>query len=61
MFTDASFTDVARGCGCHAERVDDPADFAGALEKARASGLPSVIDVRTDPLVVAPPSYGPGA
>jgi acetolactate synthase I/II/III large subunit len=60
-FTDANFTDVARGFGCHAERVDDPADFAGALDKARASGLPAVIDVRTDPLVVAPPSYGPDA
>jgi acetolactate synthase I/II/III large subunit len=60
-FTDASFTDVARGFGCHADRVDDPADFAGALDKARASGLPAVIDVRTDPLIVAPPSYGPGA
>ncbi len=60
-FTDASFTDVARGFGCHGERVDDPADFAAALEKARASGLPAVIDVRTDPLVVAPPSYGPDA
>jgi acetolactate synthase I/II/III large subunit len=58
-FTDASFTDVARGFGCHAERVDDPADFAGALDKARASGLPAVIDVRTDPAVIAPPSYGP--
>jgi acetolactate synthase I/II/III large subunit len=60
-FTDASFTDVARGFGCHAERVDDPADFAGALEKARASGLPAVIDVRTDPAVIAPPSYSPAA
>jgi acetolactate synthase-1/2/3 large subunit len=58
-FTDASFADVARGFGCHGERVDDPADFAGALEKARASGLPAVIDVRTDMQVVAPPSYGP--
>lgn len=61
MFTDASFVDVARGFGCHAERVDDPADFAGALEKARAAGLPAVIDVRTDPGVVAPPSYGPAS
>ena len=59
IFTDASFTDVARGFGCYAVRVDDPADFAGALEKARGSGLPAVIDVRTDPAVVAPPSYGP--
>jgi len=60
-FADASFADVARGFGCHGERVDDPADFAGALEKARASGLPAVIDVRTDMRVVAPPSYGPVA
>jgi acetolactate synthase-1/2/3 large subunit len=60
-FTDASLADVARGFGCHGERVDDPADFAGALEKARASGLPAVIDVRTDVRVVAPPSYGPPA
>jgi acetolactate synthase-1/2/3 large subunit len=58
-FTDASLADVARGFGCHGERVDDPADFGGALEKARASGLPAVIDVRTDMRVVAPPSYGP--
>jgi acetolactate synthase-1/2/3 large subunit len=60
-FTDASLAEVARGFGCHGERVDDPADFAGALEKARASGLPAVIDVRTDKRVVAPPSYGPAA
>ena len=60
-FTDASLADVARGFGCHGERVDDPGDFAGALEKARASGLPAVIDVRTDLHVVAPPSYGPSA
>jgi len=58
-FTDASLAEVARGFGCHGERVDDPAGFAGALEKARASGLPAVIDVRTDLRVVAPPSYGP--
>ncbi|MBO0822484.1 MAG: thiamine pyrophosphate-binding protein, partial [Actinobacteria bacterium] len=58
-FIDASLADVARGFGCHGERVDNPADFAGALEKARASGLPAVIDVRTDMRVVAPPSYGP--
>jgi acetolactate synthase-1/2/3 large subunit len=58
-FTDVSFADVARGFGCHGERVEDPASFAGALEKARSAGLPAVIDVRTDPAVVAPPSYGP--
>jgi len=50
---------VARGVGCHGKRDDDPADFAGALEKARASGMPAVIEVRTDASIVAPPSYGP--
>jgi thiamine pyrophosphate-dependent acetolactate synthase large subunit-like protein len=39
--------------------VDDPADFAAALDKARASGLPAVIDVRTDIAVAAPQSFGP--
>ena len=61
IFSDVSFADVARGFGCHGERVDDPADFAPALEKARASGLPAVIDVRTDPSVVAPLAYRPAA
>ncbi len=61
IFADVSFAEVARGFGCHGERVDDPADFAPALEKARASGLPAVIDVRTDPSVVAPLAYRPAA
>jgi acetolactate synthase-1/2/3 large subunit len=56
-FSDVSFADVARGFGCHGERVDDPADFAPALEKARASGLPAVIDVRTDASIIAPKGY----
>lgn len=58
-FTDVNFAEIAQGFGCHAERVEDPADFAGALEKARALGLPAVIDVRTDPAAAAPVSYGP--
>ena len=42
-----------------AARVDYPDDFAGALDKARASGLPAVIDVRTDAAVASPQSFGP--
>lgn len=61
IFADVSFADVARGFGCHGERVADPADFPAALDKARASGLPAVIDVRTDPSVLAPAAYRPVA
>jgi acetolactate synthase-1/2/3 large subunit len=58
-FHDTDLAQIARGFGCHGARVDDPADFAAALDKARASGLPAVIDVRTDIAVAAPPSFGP--
>jgi acetolactate synthase-1/2/3 large subunit len=59
QFHDTDLAQIARGFGCHGARVDDPADFAAALDKARASGLPAVIDVRTDIAVAAPPSFGP--
>ncbi len=59
QFHDTDLAEIARGFGCHGARVDDPADFAGALDKARASGLPAVIDVRTDIAVAAPQSLGP--
>jgi len=55
-FIDASLADVARGVGCHGELVDDAADFVGALEHARASGMPAVIDLRTDASIVASPT-----
>jgi acetolactate synthase-1/2/3 large subunit len=59
QFHDADLAEIARGFGCHGARVDDPADFVTALDKARASGLPAVIDVRTDIAVAAPQSFGP--
>ena len=59
QFHDTNLAEIARGFGCHGARVDDPADFAAALDKARASGLPAVIDVRTDRTVMSPPSFGP--
>jgi acetolactate synthase-1/2/3 large subunit len=39
---------IARACGCHGERVTGPEQFAPALDRALASGLPAVIDVLTD-------------
>jgi len=59
QFHDADLAEIARGFGCHGARVDDPADFAAAWDKARASGLPAVLDVRTDIAVAAPQSFGP--
>jgi acetolactate synthase-1/2/3 large subunit len=58
-FHDTDLVAIAKGFGCHGARVDDPDDFGAALDKARASGLPAVIDVRTDPAVTSPQSYGP--
>jgi thiamine pyrophosphate-dependent acetolactate synthase large subunit-like protein len=36
---------VVQGLGGHGEFVDDPGAISPALEQARASGLPSLINV----------------
>lgn len=59
-FVDVNITEVARGLGCHAARVDDPADFQDALETARSTNLPAVLDVRSSVDAIAPKSWGPG-
>ncbi len=38
---------IARGFGCFGEVVERAQDLPGALERARASGLPAVLDCRT--------------
>ena len=38
---------IARGFGCYGEVVDDATQIAPAIARARASGLPAVIDCRT--------------
>ena len=38
---------VARAFGCHGEHVTVAGQVAPALDRARASGLPAVVDVRT--------------
>jgi acetolactate synthase-1/2/3 large subunit len=38
---------IARGFGCHGERVSDIDEVAPAIERGLLSGLPSVIDCRT--------------
>jgi acetolactate synthase-1/2/3 large subunit len=42
------FAAVARAFGAHGERVETIAELAGAVARARRSGLPAVIDVLVD-------------
>lgn len=48
------FAAYARAFGGHGETVAATQDFAPAFERARASGLPSIIEVRLDPEAITP-------
>jgi len=48
------FVAMAHAFGAHAERVERNEDFAAAFERARASGLPALLELRTDPLQITP-------
>jgi acetolactate synthase-1/2/3 large subunit len=46
------FAAVASACGCHGERVEDPAEVDGAVERALTAndrGVPAVLDVAVAP------------
>lgn len=45
----ANVADVAKGLGCYAERVEDPAELGAAIERAFAAEGPAVIEAMTDP------------
>ncbi len=50
---------IARGFGCHGEVVVDAGEIPAAIERARASGLPAVLDCRTKFLPhPAAPAFG---
>ncbi len=44
------FDDLARSMGAHGERVADPRELKGALERSIASGGPAVVHVDVDPV-----------
>ncbi|MFX0134799.1 MAG: thiamine pyrophosphate-binding protein [Candidatus Hodarchaeota archaeon] len=44
-FSDTNFAEIAKGFGCYGERVTDPNEIKGALQRAKDSKLPAVIDV----------------
>ncbi len=46
-FSDTNFAEIAKGFGCFGERVTDPNEIKGALQRARNSKLPAIIDVIT--------------
>jgi len=50
---EVDFALFARALGAHGERVDDNRDFAPALERALALRGPALIEVRSDPDLIA--------
>ncbi|EKF20765.1 thiamine pyrophosphate-binding protein [Nitratireductor pacificus] len=48
------FAELARAYGGHGETVEKTDDFAGAFERARASGKPAIIEIKLDPEAITP-------
>ncbi|MFQ5832470.1 MAG: thiamine pyrophosphate-binding protein [Candidatus Thorarchaeota archaeon] len=48
-FVDVRYDKIAEAMGCFGIRVTKPADLRPALEKAKDSGVPAVVDVVIDP------------
>jgi acetolactate synthase I/II/III large subunit len=44
----AQIAEIAKGFGCHAERIEDPNEIQAALKRAFESGKPAVIEVLTN-------------
>jgi acetolactate synthase-1/2/3 large subunit len=49
-----AFADFARSFGCFGETVERTEDVEAAFERAVASGLPAVLDLRVDPEGISP-------
>jgi acetolactate synthase-1/2/3 large subunit len=54
QFAPVNHAAIARACGCEGVRVENPADFKPALERAMRSSLTTVIDVMIDPKAYPP-------
>ncbi|QFY60683.1 thiamine pyrophosphate-binding protein [Rhizobium grahamii] len=52
--TNPDFAALARAYGGHGETVERTEEFAAAFERARASGKPSIIDIKLDPEAITP-------
>lgn len=58
-FRPTNFARIAESLDCLGLRVERPADFQQAMQKALAADVPAVIDVVTDPSAVAPLAWSP--
>ncbi|GEO83825.1 MULTISPECIES: thiamine pyrophosphate-binding protein [Alphaproteobacteria] len=52
--TNPDFAAFARAYGGHGETVEETSQFAAAFERARASGKPSIIEIKLDPEAITP-------
>ncbi|MGL4405544.1 MAG: thiamine pyrophosphate-dependent enzyme, partial [Notoacmeibacter sp.] len=52
--TNPDFAALARAYGGHGETVTTTAEFAPAFERAKASGLPSILELQIDPEAITP-------
>jgi len=52
--TNPDFAALARAYGGHGETVVTTAEFAPAFERARASGIPAIIEIKLDPQAITP-------
>ena len=58
--TNPDFAALARAYGAHGELVERTADFSAALERARGSGKPALIELRVSPEALSPRMIVPG-
>ncbi|MFW9769454.1 MAG: thiamine pyrophosphate-binding protein [Candidatus Thorarchaeota archaeon] len=57
-FVDVRYDKIAEAMGCFGLRVKKPEDLAPALQKAKDSGLPAVLDIVIDPNInLVPPDF----
>lgn len=57
-FVDVRYDKIAEAMGCFGLRVAKPEDIAPALQKAKDSGLPAVLDIVIDPDInLVPPDF----
>ena len=59
-FESTDFVQLAESLGCVGIRVEQPAEFPAALERAFTAGRPVVIDAKTDISARAPGPWMPG-
>ncbi|WP_417412592.1 thiamine pyrophosphate-binding protein [Hoeflea sp.] len=52
--TNPDFAALARAYGGHGETVETTADFAAAFERAHASGIPAIIEIKLDQQAITP-------